>query len=220
MTRNKTEHFFSNLFHRDETFELIEQLTNMAMEKLLKTTSTEPAPGLAVGQSLDSSPSKPSIGGDLLSKPLKQSFENQKRNKEFQYLFNLPISEFVLDEIEATVTIGGGKVTTQGKLYLSSTFLCFQSLEKYSCQLALPFFAIMRVERINSIFASVSITARHQLKLLFQFHSEKAASDAFCDSLKSCLQKHVGLMKLLKPFLSTCASEEILAGKDVTVGVL
>lgn len=50
MTKNKTEHTISNLFNRDETFELIEYLTNLAMVKLLKSTSTEPAPGQAYAQ--------------------------------------------------------------------------------------------------------------------------------------------------------------------------
>eukprot|EP00842_Homolaphlyctis_polyrhiza_P003632 jgi/Hompol1/426/HPOL_000143-RA len=149
ITRNKTE--------RDETFELIEYLTNLAMQKLLKATTTDPAPGLSLKQQESQ--------GDMLtspaailgltrsqdsSRPLKQAFEIQKRNTKFQWLFNLPGSESIIEDIPAICSISGTNTSFEGRLYLSDTFLCFLSTAKYQCQLALPFFAIMRVERINS----------------------------------------------------------------------
>ncbi|KAL2918208.1 GTPase activating protein (GAP) [Polyrhizophydium stewartii] len=220
-------HFFSNLFQRDETFELLEYLTNMAMQKLLKATTTDPAPGLSIQQQESQAEILTSPAAVLgfvtasdASRPLKQAFEIQKRNSKFQWLFNLPSAETILEDVAVICSISGTNTSFQGKLYLSDTFLCFLSTAKYQCQLALPFFAIMRVERINSQTSTVAITARHQLKLLFQFTGERQQADKFCNSLKDRLQAHVAMMKRLKPFLTTCPSEDLLAGRDLQVGGL
>jgi hypothetical protein len=74
----------------------------------------------------------------------------------------------------------------------------------------------MRVERINSHNSTISITARRNIKLLFQFLTPKVESDQFCGFLKERLQAHVDSMKQLKSFLKTCASEELLLGKEIS----
>lgn len=78
-----------------------------------------------------------------------------------------------------------------------------------------PFYGIMRVERINSQNFTLSITVRHKIKLLFQFTIDRFVSDVFCDALRLRLQAHVDSMKKLKTFLSECPSEALLAGQDV-----
>ncbi|KAJ3037593.1 hypothetical protein HDV00_001481 [Rhizophlyctis rosea] len=229
VTRNKTEHMFSNLFHRDETFDLLEHLTTLAMQRLLKSTATDPAPGLALSEQIDptqmlfstttagTSISKASLPG---ARPLKQSFEEQKRNAKFQGLFNLPSSETLVEEIHSACSIANTQTNFVGKLYLSSTFLCFNSDAKYQCYLVLPFYAIMRVEKISTQVSTIAITGRHQLKLLFQLLGDKTQSDRFCSSLRDRLQAHMGLMKQLKAFVASCPSESVLQGKDVVVGGL
>ncbi|KNC97733.1 uncharacterized protein SPPG_06734 [Spizellomyces punctatus DAOM BR117] len=221
--RNKTEHVFSNLFHRDETYDLLEHLTNLAMQKLLKSTATEPAPGLSLQEQEQSSIT--GIVGSLKgpgagTRPLKQSFEEQKRNAKFQSVFNLPASESLLEEITAICTISGTKSSFSGRLSLSDTYICFISSAKYQCYLVLPFYAIMRVEKINSQMSTIAITVRHQLKLHLQMTSDKQSADKFCGTLRDRLQAHVGLMKRLKEFLATCPSEELLNGKEVQMGGL
>ncbi|KAK5669330.1 GTPase activating protein (GAP) [Batrachochytrium dendrobatidis] len=228
VTRNKTEHFFSNLFFRDETFELLEYLTNLALQRLLKAISTEPAPGLSLKntehtQDIITSPA--TILGLVqkgnLSIPLKLAFELQKKNAKFQWLFNLPSTETIFEDIDVACSISGTDINFNGRLYLSDTFLCFLSTAKYQCQLALPFFSIMRVERINALAsATIAITVRHQLKLLFQLVGGQPLADKFCATLKDRLESHVEEMKRLKPFLTTCPSEDLIAGKDTNVGGL
>ncbi|KAI8903108.1 rab-GTPase-TBC domain-containing protein [Gorgonomyces haynaldii] len=217
-TKNKTEHLFVNLFSRDETFELIEYLTNLAMNKLLKSTSTQQAPGLAFGKEELTSPA--AILG-LGSNSLKESFEIHRKNLKFQWLFNLDNSEQIKHTATAIFSLSGSQNTNfHGTLYLSDSFLCFLSTAKHQCQLTLPFYAIMRVERINSQTSTVAITARHQLKLLFQFMTDRNTADLFCDVLRDRLQTHVGAMKKLKPFLLSCPSEDLLAGRDILQGGL
>jgi hypothetical protein len=224
--KNKTIHQFSNLFLRDETFELLEYLVNLAMQRLLKSTSTDPAPGLAFQQNLDfpndiSSPvAVLGFAKGAESIPLKQAFELQKKNSGFQTIFSLAGTETILEEQSVVCSISGTTSTFHGTLYLSQTFLCFTSSAKYQCQLTLPFFAVMRVERINAQTSTVAITARHGLKLLFQIMADKSVADRFCALLRERLQEHVSSMKKLKQFLSTCPSEDLLNGRDANIGGL
>lgn len=223
LTKNKTEHIFSNLFNRDETFELIEYLTNLAMQKLLKNVSTDPAPGLAYTQQTNNSAmltSPAAILGLSPGQSLKESFDLQSKNQRFQFLFSIASSENIMNEISVIFSITGTDTALNGVLYLSESFLCFLSSVKQQCQLSIPFYAIMRVEKINSPNSTISITARHNVKILFQFLTPKSESDKFCGHLRDRLQAHVSSMKLLKPFLSTCASEELLSGKDISNGGL
>ncbi|TPX34079.1 hypothetical protein SmJEL517_g03274 [Synchytrium microbalum] len=234
VTRNKQEHIFSNLFHRDETFELIEHLTNLAMQRLLKSTTTDPAPGLSLEKQLAADQAEidslmsaitgaapatsPNGRASNTTRPLKRSLEEQKRNAKFQIVFNLPSTESIADEIISVCSIHGTTATFHGKLYLSNTFLCFMSTAKYQCHLVLPFFAVKRVERINSQALNLSITVWHQMKLVFQLVGDKKVVEAFCDTLKDKLQLHVAKMKMLKQLLSTCASEDLLAEREVVCG--
>ncbi|KAJ3151541.1 hypothetical protein HDU89_001984 [Geranomyces variabilis] len=220
--RNQAEHVFSNLFHRDESFDLLEHLTNLAMQKLLNNTSTEPAPGLSLQAGMPASLAAVATARALGTgvRPLKQNFEDAKRNARFQAAFNLPTTEALIEEISAICQISGTKSSFSGRLSLSDTYLCFMSNAKYQCYLVLPFYAIMRVEKINTQVSTIAITVRHQLKLIFQMTSDKAAADKVCGTLRDRLQAHVGLMKQLKPFLLTCPSEDLLLGKEVTVGGL
>ncbi|KAJ3340575.1 hypothetical protein HDU83_007012 [Entophlyctis luteolus] len=250
VTKNKTEHMFSNLFSRDETYDLLEHLTIIAMQRLMKCTVTDPAPGLTSDEQikleelalkklqlspLSSRASFAAIGianFDASKQPLKQAFESQKRDARFQNQFCLPSTERLLAEISAIcvlTTAEGQQTNINGALYISSTFLCFSSNVKYQAQLVLPFFAIKRVERIthtgthNVHVASgaIAVTVWHEMKLVFQFLADRAGGDAFCVRFTERLKTHVNLMRGLKSFLASCASEEVLNGKaDVSVGGL
>ena len=187
------------------------------MEKLLKSTATEPAPGLAAG-STDTSETQetPKLDSSDTDRPLMRALEQEKRNKSFQNIFSLPPTEMLLKQMSVVISVAGGKASSQGTLFLSNSFICFLSLERYQCQLAVPYFTVLKVERIQASNFSLSLTLRNQLQLIFQFFSEKSLVDSFCDILKDCLQKNTFLMKQFKGFLLNCASEEILAGKEVT----
>ncbi|KAJ3297468.1 hypothetical protein HDU79_003549 [Rhizoclosmatium sp. JEL0117] len=246
ITKNKTEHIFSNLFTRDETYDLLEHLTIIAMHRLMKCTLTDPAPGLtneeqekqeilALERATDTSThtraSIVGLTGDDGKLPLKQLFEASKRDNRFQNQFCLPATERLMSEISAicTISISGDQTNIHGTLYISSTFLCFSSTTKYQCHLVLPFFAIKRVERVNNpqnqntsvSTGSIAVTVWHEMRLMFQFLSDKAGGDAFCVRFTERLKTHVNLMRGLQLFLATCSSEEVLIGKsEVSTGGL
>ncbi|KAJ3401151.1 TBC1 domain member 9, partial [Chytriomyces hyalinus] len=245
-TKNKTEHFFSNLFSRDETFDLLEHLTLIAMNRLMKCTLTDPAPGLTneeqeaaenmaveklrLSSRLSPRASFAAIGiltdTTTANQPLKLAFEAQKRDTHFQTQFCLPNTEKLIAEISAmcTINISGDQSNVAGTLYISTTFLCFQSTTQYQATIVFPCFAIKRVERVNNpanqnanvSSGAIAITVWHDMKLLFQFLSDKNGGDAFCNRLTERLKTHVERMRGLKAFLGTCASEMILSGKSET----
>jgi hypothetical protein len=191
------------------------------MMRLLKSTATDPAPGLAYQEKeaflKDMASSTEAILGFKDRKdgtPLRDLFDQQKIFAEFQSQFSLSSSETILKEQIVIASISGTTSSFHGTLYLSQTFLCFVSSSKYQCQITLPYFAIMRVEKINAQTSTVAITARLGLKLLFQIMADKATLDSFCVVLRERLQDHIDSMKKLKSFLLTCPSEDLIAGKE------
>lgn len=105
-----------------QTYDLLVQLTSLAMKRLLKNTALEPAPGMSIAihdSDIDSISEK---GGDTASarsidlstspqeirrlvQPLKQGLAEQKRDESFRSQFNLPISEHLEVEITATFSL-------------------------------------------------------------------------------------------------------------------
>ena len=220
VTKNKTIHQFANLFNRDETFELLEHLVNLAMLRLLNATSVDPAPGMSAQQHDESKNNVETVesllglikGSEKL--PLREAFELSRKSLKFQDLFALPSNETVLQETAVVCSISGTSSSFHGILYLSQTFICFSSTAQYQCKFTLPFFAVMRVERINNQTSTVAITARHNLRFMFQLLVDKDAGDKFCAVLRERLQTHISSMKKLKDFFATCPSEDLLAGNE------
>lgn len=224
------------------------------MERLLKNTSTDPAPGLThatsggigVNSSIlpSHSPSSSNSTSPVLTdnniigspsvmeqqklssgitQPLRTSLEESKKNTAFQILFNLPSTERVFEIINAALSSASTSKPIgpiDGTLYLSTTFIAFASQQSYACSLVLPFFAIKRVERVTGSNNTIAITVWHAMKLQWALNGSSNAIEKFCRVLQEKLQANVGLMKLLKPFLATCSSEELLAGREVTTGGL
>ena len=228
-TKNKHIHLFSNLFHRDETFELVEYLTSLAMVKLLKTTNTDSAPGLSYATKQNENntvmlTSPAAILGLVnagAGKTLQEMFEIQRNNTKFQSLFSLSHSETILQEVAATLTIPGKDFLFNGTLYISETFLCFNSSRQNQCKLSIPFYSILKVERVNTQQTStLALSLRHKLKIQFLFVCETKKSQEFCRLMKIQLQTHVNSMRKLPAFLKTCPSEDLVGGRDMAIGGL
>ena len=223
VTKNKTIHQFSNLFNRDETFELLEHLVNLAMMRLLKATSVDPAPGMSVQEhersknNIDTVESLLGLIKDSEKLPLREAFELSRKSAKFQDLFSIPANETILQETAVVCSISGTASSFHGVLYLSQTFICFASTAQYQCQFTLPFFAVMRVERINNQTSTVAITARHNLRFMFQLLMDVEGGNKFCTVLRERLQSHISSMKMLKDFFISCPSEDLLAGKEPNV---
>ena len=218
-----TQHQFSNLFNRDETFELLEHLVNLAMLRLLKSTSVDPAPGMSAQEhettknNVDTVESLLGLIKDSEKLPLREAFELSRKSAKFQEMFSVPNNETILQETAVVCSLSGTSSSFHGVLYLSQTFICFASTAQYQCQFTLPFFAVMRVERINNQTSTVAITARHNLRFMFQLLIDVEAGNKFCSVLRDRLQSHISSMKMLKNFFLSCPSEDLLAGKEPNI---
>ncbi|CAO3670069.1 unnamed protein product [Umbelopsis ramanniana] len=232
VTKDKQEHHFTNLFRRDETYDVLVQLTGLAIERLLTNTGTR-APGTPSSPHLlgntpgSPSPSKSATttSESLLTAPLRIRMEAQKRNEAFAKQFRLPLTETLHETVNVLCIRPNereGRKTDvyQGTVYLSDSFVAFESADRqpapqqYSpaCWFVMPLFTIRRVERLNSgsYAYSLSLTTWHKMEIIFDLQAEKVECEQFCSILKANLKNQVDLMKRLKPFLATCWSEFLL----------
>ncbi|KAG0339286.1 hypothetical protein BG004_006879 [Podila humilis] len=225
--KDSQEYFFSNLFHRDETYDMLVQLTTLTMERLLRNTALEHAPGMSNGDDSDSVKDVFSVDVDSLdggespyspaptTRPLRLGLEEQKRDNQFQLRFNLPTSEHLMEESSAVLVHGEKSEMFHGRLYLSESFLCFICTDAEPCMLALPLYTIRRVERMNSRTAlyALNILTWHQMRVVFRLNGPRTQCEKFCSTLKTNLKLQVRAMRSLKPFLATCFSEALLADR-------
>ncbi|KAK4054839.1 hypothetical protein OIV83_000763 [Microbotryomycetes sp. JL201] len=143
------------------------------------------------------------------------------KEDQFRYAFCLPDGEQALSEVHAVLTLSGKQEAFSGKIYLSTSFLTFTSLDRRSCRLTLPLATIRRVEKlapgtdgtIAGAFA-LSLTLFHGLRIVLQLNSLRPTNDAFCANLRTRLKANLPMMKALKPFANTFFSEFFL-GDDI-----
>ncbi|KAI9597474.1 rab-GTPase-TBC domain-containing protein [Syncephalis fuscata] len=197
-TREDKEFFFSNLFHRESTFDILIQLININAERLLRG-HTE-----SVILFHDDEETANSSSGQN-KRTLRQGLEDRKRNLTFQQLFNLPNIERIVSDCDATIQIMlEPSVEFQGKLYLSDHFITFYATERDACRWVLPLFAIRRVERVASppYTITLAITNWHQMMVVIRLKVTYRQEQ---------LKRRGRTMKSLRPFLETCYSESLLA---------
>jgi hypothetical protein len=198
------------------------QLTNLSMQRLLKNTPLEPTPGMSifdlnvdspekekpdpVNRSVDESPRSP------LVPPLRKNLESQKRDTEFQHMFNLPATEHLVDEINSVFELPGTKNVYVGKLRISESYLVFSTEKIETCNLVMPLCAVRRVERHNSKSHTFTlpISNWHGARLFFHIKGTATKCEEFCCILKSNLKNQARHAKTLRNFVATCSSEKLL----------
>ncbi|KAG0002471.1 hypothetical protein BGZ80_007136 [Entomortierella chlamydospora] len=215
-----------------------QELTTLTMERLLRNTALEHAPGMPSGDDGESVKDVFSVdvenldGGDSpfpsapTTRPLRLGLEEQKRDSQFQQRFNLPTSEHLMEESSASVVWGDKSDMFHGRLYMSESFLCFICTDAEPCVLALPLYTIRRVERMNprSAMYALNILTWHQMRVVLRLNGPRTQCEKFCGTLKTNLRLQVKAMRSLKTFLATCFSEALLAdrpdiaGKDSGLG--
>ncbi|GAA6011687.1 hypothetical protein JCM8202_004117 [Rhodotorula sphaerocarpa] len=136
----------------------------------------------------------------------------------FRQAFGLPDDEEPLGEVHAMLFMAGNEEAHLGKLYLSTSFLTFSSLDRRSCRLTLPLATIRRVEKLapgqegTTVGAfALALTLFHGLRIIVQLNSLRPTNDQFCSNLRVRLKASLPLMKALKPFSGTFFSEYFLS---------
>ncbi|KAI9006577.1 rab-GTPase-TBC domain-containing protein [Phycomyces nitens] len=110
------------------------------------------------------------------------------------------------------------KTTTvyTGQLSLSESFLTFSSTEKGSFfETVLPLYAIRRVERVSDKdhAFSIKLVNWHQGIVIFHLNVAKQEYDTFSAQLTTNLRQQIKMMKMMKQFMTTCASEALVNNK-------
>ncbi|BGP28952.1 hypothetical protein JCM10296v2_000688 [Rhodotorula toruloides] len=136
----------------------------------------------------------------------------------FREAFGLPDEEQPLGEVHAVLAMAGHEDAYSGKLYLSTSYLTFTSLDRRSCRLTLPLATVRRVEKLapgqegTAVGAfALGLTLFHGLRIIVQLNSLRPTNDAFCANLRVRLKASLPLMKTLKPFANTFFSEWFLS---------
>ncbi|KAG1045709.1 hypothetical protein G6F43_011233 [Rhizopus delemar] len=224
ITKDKEEYHFSNMFKREEVYDLLIQLTGLAMQRWLKSSSMD-SPGASTDANFLAAESHHSRGISSVASalgrshqptsPLKHDLASQKRNQAYCIRFRLPENETLMTAVDATYSksacserdqvfltqVPPGYVNLLGRIYLSQTFITFESQDRLPApQQHLPLCAYT---------SGVSIVTVHKIEHTFMLHAEKTNCDQFCDSLKGLLLKQIPEFKKVKKFMATCESEHL-----------
>ncbi|KAL0082919.1 rab-GTPase-TBC domain-containing protein, partial [Phycomyces blakesleeanus] len=233
------------MFNRDEAYDLIVQLIEQSIQRLLKSSRSD-----IPGQSDDL---KPDVSVTNMSKAirvrnsesniqsiaLKDDLVNQRKHRNLRLRFRLPPTEELRDSVDVSYTLRSAVYSSDnphsskntrekryfGKLYMSQTFVAFEALEKRVppqqhqsvCLFALPLYTIRRFERINerSYISAISLTTWHGMEHTFEFRAHKTTCENFCDALKGNLNEQIPSIKALKHFIADYESEHILRVKTI-----
>ncbi|KAJ2874551.1 GTPase activating protein (GAP), partial [Coemansia asiatica] len=249
-TKDGSRYFFANMFHRDETFDMLSQLTANTMKRVLMSSeyassqhqSSSNAAGSSsagpagAGNGTSSHRRSPSVASSATQpttlKPgasLAEQIAQQRRNEEFRGEFGLPRSETLLSVIDtATLALPSTSYLYLGKLYLSSSFVCFISKSYRGCRVTFPMAAIRRIERISGAdrFSmpcyELIITVWHQTGISFKVPLDNSECNRWCDALRGQLKLMVEEQRFakenktalarytIKAFCRTCPSEQLL----------
>ncbi|KAJ2081273.1 GTPase activating protein (GAP) [Coemansia sp. RSA 988] len=224
---------FSNLFHRDETFEMLSQLTANTMRRVLLNSEFAQRQQQVRTHNNTVNPDTRLPAEEKQARiglPLAEQIALQRRNDDFRSEFGLPRSEELLAVIgTAVLVVPGSTVVHRGQLYLSTSFVCYISHSFRGCRVTMPLAAVRRIERAQTADISgipcyeLTITVWHQMRIAFRVPLGDNACNHWCDALRAQLKLMIaeqqrakggetGMTRYtIKGFCKTCASESLLA---------
>lgn len=129
-TKNNKEFTFGLLFSAAETYNLLEQLSKMTMQRMIHDPHSAT---MSLDQPSSSSSTKP------LSKPfLLRDFTAQQHTMEYRSFFRLPSTEKLDGMVKANLWLHHSKRHASGTVFLSQNYLCFKSEVKDLVSLIIP----------------------------------------------------------------------------------
>ncbi|XP_043273772.1 TBC1 domain family member 9 isoform X2 [Venturia canescens] len=130
MTRDNKQHHFSMFLHKSETYALMEQLTNIAMKRLIDEKSGFNEDRELLSKLSKNVPKKPSF--------LKRDLDARAHSEAYRIQFRLPATEKLDGSIDATLWTPYNKRHVWGKIFLSQNYLCFESRVRQMVSLVIP----------------------------------------------------------------------------------
>lgn len=130
-TLNNLDYTFGLLFSVNETYNLIEQLSKIAMQKLIKDPESpsydhDPTVFRKLSKNV---PTKSYLLRDLTTR---------QHSEEYRSLFRLPATEILDGKIKANLWLPYNKRYATGNIYLSQNFMCFSSEVRGLVYLVIP----------------------------------------------------------------------------------
>ncbi|KAG8188646.1 hypothetical protein JTE90_026751 [Oedothorax gibbosus] len=156
LTRTKKFNF-SMFLKLEETFSLMQQLANIAMKKLINEESFETDTEL-INKLSKNVPRKPSY--------LKRDLDARAHSETYRYTFRLPLDEKLDGSTECSLWTPYNKQYVWGKMFLSSSYICFESEVKLLVSLVIPMREMNIVEK-GSIKNALLITTRDKKNFIF-----------------------------------------------------
>jgi len=163
VSTRKHNYYFSIFISSEETFQLMQQLANMAMTQLISEE------GFEEDRTLPTAVSKKKLARKW---SLKRDLDARARSDAYRCIFNLPAMEKLDGETECTLWTPYNKRHVWGTLYLSSGFVCFASRVKNLVKVVIPLSEINVVEKIENSAGhilpnAILLTTRGKMNFLF-----------------------------------------------------
>ncbi|GFY60288.1 TBC1 domain family member 9 [Trichonephila inaurata madagascariensis] len=137
LTRTKKFNF-SMFLKLEETFTLMQQLANLAMKKLISEESFEADTEL-VNKLSKNVPKKPSY--------LKRDLDARAHSETYRSTFRLPLDEKLDGSTECSLWTPYNKQYVWGRMFLSSSYICFESEVRFLVSLVIPMREMTIVEK-------------------------------------------------------------------------
>ncbi|XP_069492814.1 TBC1 domain family member 8 isoform X2 [Ambystoma mexicanum] len=153
ITARGKEREFSMFLNIDEVFQVIEQLADVTLRRLLDNEVFE----------LDPTLQDP-------SQITKRDLQDRWQNEFFRAFFKLPRKERLHEVAECSLWTPFSRCHTAGRIYASDSYICFASKEDGSCNVVIPLrevFTVEKMEDTSLLPNPIIISIRH--KMAFQF---------------------------------------------------
>ncbi|KAI8637470.1 rab-GTPase-TBC domain-containing protein [Parasitella parasitica] len=163
--------------------------------------------------------------------PLKTNLAAQKRDERYRAKFRLPPTEHLIysfsavhpvdeeaSDSAATSSNNHERKTTNynGVLCLSEAYLTFSSTDP-GCyfEVVMPLYTIRRVEKLSDRpdTLPIKIVNWHQSESVYYLNVNPKEYDDFSATLTTSLRNQIKHMRMMKQFLTTCASEAVIGEK-------
>lgn len=130
-TLNNLDYTFGLLFSVNETYMLIEQLSKMAMQNLIKDPESP---------TYDHNPTMfRKLSKNVTSKSyLLRDLTTRQHSEEYRRVFRLPATEILDGKIKANLWLPYKKRYANGSIFLSQNFMCFSSDVRGLVYLVIP----------------------------------------------------------------------------------
>ncbi|XP_051168465.1 TBC1 domain family member 9 isoform X2 [Leptopilina boulardi] len=149
VTRDSKEHYFSMFLHKSETYSLMEQLTNIAMKRLIDEKSGFNQDRELLNKLSKNVPKKPSF--------LKRDLDARAHSEAYRLQFRLPGNEKLDGCVDATLWTPYNKRHIWGKIFLSQNYLCFESRVKREVSLVIPLRDVKRTETADNQSSNAAV---------------------------------------------------------------